>query len=130
VRVHYAWHPAFGSEVDVLYREARRGEDVHVCVRPDGSGVVIPSWMFDSARCGSMVLVTRPHPSLPVGLAIGLAGLVLHGLLVHDARDDQAPVSAALEGDARGLLDPDALELSFEQRVRQLDAHLGQITLG
>ena len=48
----------------MLYRESRGGEDVHVCVRPDGSGVVIPSWMFDSARCASMLLVERGHPSL------------------------------------------------------------------
>ncbi|MGD0679322.1 MAG: hypothetical protein ABSC94_28340 [Polyangiaceae bacterium] len=39
-------------------------------------------------------------------------------------------VSAPLEGDTRGLLDPDALDLSFELRVRQLDANLGQVALG
>ena len=50
--------------MDVLYRESRGGEDVHVCIRPDGSGVVIPSWMFDGGRCTSLLLVERAHPSL------------------------------------------------------------------
>jgi hypothetical protein len=48
---------------------ATGGEDVHVCVRPDGSGVVIPSWMFDSARCASMLLVERGYPSCSVCLS-------------------------------------------------------------
>jgi len=60
-----------------------------------------------------------------------LPGLVLvHRLLVHDARQNEASISAALEGDARDDLDADALGFALELGVRDLDAHLGQVALG
>ncbi|MGD0680096.1 MAG: hypothetical protein ABSC94_32340, partial [Polyangiaceae bacterium] len=63
----------------------------------------------------------------PVGRALGGRGRAWLGLLVSAARDDQAPVSAALESHARGLLDPDSLGLSLELRVGQFDTNLGQV---
>jgi hypothetical protein len=51
-RVQYAWHAYFGEELDVLYRETRRGEIVYICLMPDQTGGVIPEWMFDASRSG------------------------------------------------------------------------------
>jgi hypothetical protein len=59
----YPWHPAFGTDVDVLYEEQRRGEIVYVCLLPDDTGVVIPKWMF-SAAAVSRVGVGAPRASL------------------------------------------------------------------
>ena len=53
-RVRYAWHPEYEREIEVLYREERNGEEVFICVLPDGSGQVVPTWMFDGARCVGM----------------------------------------------------------------------------
>jgi hypothetical protein len=61
--VLYRWHPAFDSEIDVLYEEQRRGETVYVCLLPNDSGVVIPTWMFNAALCASMA-VGAPRASL------------------------------------------------------------------
>jgi hypothetical protein len=36
--VHYPWHPARGSEIAVLYRERRGGEEVFVCVIAEDAG--------------------------------------------------------------------------------------------
>lgn len=33
------------------YRETRGGEGVFVCITPDGTGQVIPAWMFDAGVC-------------------------------------------------------------------------------
>jgi len=61
--VHYPWHPAHGRELDVQYREVRRGEVAFVCVMSDGSGQTIPAWAFDAAACAGMTLGT-PRVSL------------------------------------------------------------------
>ena len=49
--MRYRWHAYFDRDLAVLYRETRRGEIVYVCVMPDGTGSVVPEWMFDSAVC-------------------------------------------------------------------------------
>jgi hypothetical protein len=51
VHVRYRWHAYFARELSVLYRETRRGESVYVCLMPDGTGSVVPEWMFDAAEC-------------------------------------------------------------------------------
>jgi hypothetical protein len=61
--VLYRWHPAFDSEIDVLYEEQRRGEAVYVCLLPNDSGVVIPTWIFSAALCASMA-IGAPRASL------------------------------------------------------------------
>ena len=61
--MQYAWHPSYGKDVEVQYREARRGESVCVC-RVDGdTSQVIPAWMFDPAFCARMRLGAR-HASV------------------------------------------------------------------
>lgn len=58
--VHYPWHPAHGSTIDVHYREKRGGEDVLVCTLPNAAAaVVVPAWMFDRALCSRLTLGPR-----------------------------------------------------------------------
>lgn len=63
MRVEYPWHAAAGVEVEVLYREQRRGEVVFICRMPDGTGEVVPAWMFDGAEC-SRLKVGPPRASV------------------------------------------------------------------
>jgi hypothetical protein len=56
-RLHYPWHPACGTDVDVQYREVRRGgEVVLICRVADDTAAVIPAWMFDPGRCAGMAI--------------------------------------------------------------------------
>ena len=58
--VHYPWHPAHGSEIDVHYREKRGGEEVFVCTLPNAAAaVVVPGWMFERRSCSGMILGPR-----------------------------------------------------------------------
>lgn len=57
--MHYPWHPKCGIDVEVQYREARRGESVCVCRVDDDTSEVIPAWMFDPSACGAMQLGAR-----------------------------------------------------------------------
>jgi len=52
--VRYPWHPAYGKQIEIHYREMRRGEDVFVCTVAADAGVVIPAWMFDAVQCVHM----------------------------------------------------------------------------
>ena len=61
--VHYRWHPQFGTEVTIAYREHRRGEDVAVFEIPDRSRTVLPAWMLDAGVCATMT-DGRPRASL------------------------------------------------------------------
>jgi hypothetical protein len=78
----YRWHPAFDTEIDVLYEEQRRGEAVYVCLLPNDSGVVIPTWMFSAALCASMA-IGSPRASLR---ALIEARAILTEVGSHDSR--------------------------------------------
>ena len=81
--MHYPWHPGFQQELEVLYREARRGETVFVCRMPDGSGEVVASWMFDAAACAGMAIgPPRVSVAALVELRALLDGLGSDGLAV------------------------------------------------
>lgn len=54
--VRYQWHPDFGRDVVIRYRERRRGEQVFVCVGANDTSEVIPAWMFDAAVCANQKL--------------------------------------------------------------------------
>jgi hypothetical protein len=54
----------FGRDVEVLYRESRRGEAVRVCLLEDQSGHVIPEWMFEPTGCAA-ITVGAPRVSIP-----------------------------------------------------------------
>jgi hypothetical protein len=54
--VRYRWHAYVDRDLGVLYRETRRGEIVYICVMPDGTGGVVPEWMFDSAASAHFAL--------------------------------------------------------------------------
>ncbi len=54
--VHYRWHPQFGTEVRIAYREHLRGEDVAVFHMRDGTRTVLPAWMLDAGVCAVMTL--------------------------------------------------------------------------
>lgn len=58
-KVHYPWHPARGSEVEVRYREKRGGEEVFFCPNADDVAIAIPAWMFDRPICSRMKLGAR-----------------------------------------------------------------------
>lgn len=62
-RVHYQFHPAFGRDLEVQYREERRGEIVFVCAIADGTWGTIPTWMCDPALC-ARVTVGEPGASV------------------------------------------------------------------
>jgi hypothetical protein len=88
-RIHYAWHPAFDKEVEVQYRESRRGETVRVCVMEDQSGLVIPDWMFDRSKCASFT-IGAPRVSIPA--IVDLRALLTEiGFDRHPARPDVPP---------------------------------------
>ena len=103
-RVHYPWHPSFGRDLDVLYRESRRGEAVHVCLMPDGTGEVVPVWMFDSVACASMA---RGMPRASVK-ALELARAILDELrsdaraATHDGRCTEERKNATEETQREG----------------------------
>jgi hypothetical protein len=54
--VHYRWHPQFGTEIRIAYREQRRGEDVVVFETPNCSRTVLPAWMLDASVCATMTI--------------------------------------------------------------------------
>ena len=43
--MHYAWHPACGTDVEVQYREVRRGERVLICRVAEDTSAVVPAWV-------------------------------------------------------------------------------------
>lgn len=63
-RVHYPWHPLFGSEVQELKRERHAaGVFLRVLSAP-GEERLIPAWMLDEVSCAHMEL-GEPRASLP-----------------------------------------------------------------
>jgi len=54
--VHYPWHPGYGTALQVVYREQRRGEQLAVCRVADGTCAVVPAWMLDAGACAGMRL--------------------------------------------------------------------------
>lgn len=54
--MHYPWHPARGTSLDISYIEHRRGEQVAVCALPDGGRGLVPLWMLDASSCALMTL--------------------------------------------------------------------------
>jgi hypothetical protein len=72
--VRYRWHAYFDRDLSVVYRETRRGEIVYVCVMPDGTGCVVPEWMFDSAACAHPEL---GEPQVSVDALLDLRALLM-----------------------------------------------------
>lgn len=91
----YPWHPAFDTDVDVLYEEKRRGEVVYVCLLPNDSGAVIPKWMFNDGKCSEMQ-VAESRASLPALIEVRaiLTELGFHGSDVAAGRRDEEGASA------------------------------------
>ena len=54
--VNYRWHPQFGTEIRIAYRERRREEDVVVFEAPDRFRTVLRSWMLEVGACAAMTL--------------------------------------------------------------------------
>lgn len=94
--VHYPWHPAYGSEIPIVYWETRRGERVLVTILSDGTRGVVPAWMLDRDLCGAMGF------GQPVAAASALADLrrILDGLklavegptIVEDRGHEKEPI--------------------------------------
>jgi hypothetical protein len=52
--VHYRWHPLFGKEIRIAYREHRNCEDVVVFETTDRARTILPAWMLDAGACAAM----------------------------------------------------------------------------
>jgi hypothetical protein len=113
-RVRYRWHAYFDRDLSVLYRETRRGEIVYVCIMPDGTGDVVPEWMFDSAVCGCADLGT---PQVSVATLLDLRALLMA------IGSDPEPTLAQLPTKEDRNAEPTRIEPRGHVLAAAVDAH-------
>jgi hypothetical protein len=128
----YRWHPAFDSEVDVLYEERRRGETVYVCLLPNDSGVVIPTWMFSAAACDAMK-IGAPRASLgalnEVRAILSEIGFDRVGTAARQLRKEPIDANARTEGfESSDTTRPTAERKSNHKTGRQQSFRSGELT--
>jgi len=89
LKVHYRWHPYYGSKVSVRCVEQRvTGQFLRV-LGPAGVVVSIAGWMLDPIICGGMVM-GAPRPELAA--LIELSRLLIGADNAADSRNDGAIV--------------------------------------
>jgi hypothetical protein len=130
--VLYPWHPAFGSDIDVLYEEQRRGETVCVCLLSNDSGVVIPKWMFSAAATSRMSIgESRPSLRALIDVRALLAEVGFHGgcpaIRGRAAEEDNAKVRQAAEGVTPAAAGP---ERRTNHKSRQKKSSYGHTPAG
>jgi hypothetical protein len=119
--VRYRWHPQFGSEIQIAYREHRRSEEVVVFASPDRSRTVLPAWMLDANACGAM---TIGSPRVEISALLELRVLLTAMGFDRNAspvgeqeRSDEGPTAAA--DSARVAAEPTASRRPYRSRAER-----------
>jgi hypothetical protein len=58
-RIYYPHHPHFGETVQLIRTTSTFGPDQVQVLLPNGNQLVVPLWMLNQERCGSMQIVAQ-----------------------------------------------------------------------
>jgi hypothetical protein len=87
-KIHYRYHPFYGTEVEVVRALRRFDEQSFVVKLPEGHQIAVPAWMLDAVFCSQ--LPQCDHPLIALKALLELAELIETQRLRSQSTDSES----------------------------------------